>query len=204
MSGAIAVAILALQFVAARNGPTFHDFLLDLLDLAPGIAVADVGAGRGDLALRMAARVGSEGYVYANEISQDRIASIEKARDRLDLANLTVVRGTVSDPLLPASVDRLVMVDVFHHLTAPDEFMKNLVKYLKPQGRLFIAAVLNKRNPHARPKASKAADPCVSDPEATREAVEKAGFVFEKLVMHDDPARNYFWPTSYVLVFRVQ
>ncbi len=199
----IAVAFLAATFTAAQQELPFNDFLLHLLDIRPGMAVADVGAGRGDFAFLMAPRVGAEGHVYANEISRDRIDSIERAKQKSGISNLTVVRGAVDDALLPARVDRLVMVDVYHHLDESFAFMKNLQKYLKPEGRLFVAAVLNKRNPKAPPRKSKGADPCVSDPEETRKAIEKAGFIFEEVVMHDDPARNFFWPTSYVLVFRL-
>jgi len=39
--------------------------------------------------------------------------------------------------------------------------------------------------------------------EETRKAIENAGYVFETLIVHDDPIRNFFYPSSYALVFRV-
>ncbi len=80
-----------------------------------------------------------------------------------------------------------IMVPVFHHLSKPDEFMQNTLQYLKPDGRLVITVVLNKRNPQAKPRTSTQNDPCVSDPEETKRAIEKMGFAFEKVAMHDDP-----------------
>ena len=62
---------------------------------------------------------------------------------------------------------------------------------------------MDRRNPQAKPSTSKTHDPCVSDPDETRKAIEQADFVFETLVLHEDPVRSYFWPTSCALVFRV-
>jgi SAM-dependent methyltransferase len=95
------------------------------------------------------------------------------------------------------------MVDVYHHLEKSAEFLAALRSSLKPGGRLLVAAVVNRRNPQAKPSASKTHDPCVSDPDDTRKAIEATGFVFETLVFHEDPVRSFFWPTSYALVFRV-
>jgi SAM-dependent methyltransferase len=95
-----------------------------------------------------------------------------------------------------------IMVQVFHHLSKPDRFMKNTLQYLKPDGRLVITAVLNKRNPQAKPRTSTQNDPGVSDPVETKRAIEKMGFAFEQVAFHDNPNPRANWPTSYVLIFR--
>ena len=199
----LAIAALAASVVSAQDARPFNDLLLHLLDIHPGMTVAEVGAGRGDFALQMADAVGPKGRVYANEISQENIGQIERAKRERGVSNLTAVLGGEDDARLPGPVDRLVMIDVYHHLAKPAEFMANVRKYLNPGGRLAVAAVVNKRNPQAKPSTSKTHDPCVSDPEDTKKAIEQAGFVFETLVLHEDPVRSYFWPTSYVLIFRL-
>lgn len=197
------VALVAATTAWAQGARPFADLLLQVLDIRSGSTVAEVGAGRGDFAFRMAEAVGPKGRVYANEVAQDNVAQIERAgRDR-GVSNLVAVLGDESDPRLSGPVDRIVMIDVYHHLARPAEFMGNLRKYLNPGGRLAVAAVVNKRNPQAKPSTSKTHDPCVSDPEETKKAIEQAGFVFETLVLHEDPVRSYFWPTSYILVFRL-
>jgi len=196
----LAIAVVVASLAQAQTVQPFHAFLLQLLDVRPGMTVADVGAGRGDFALLLADAVGPNGRVYANEISQDKVDQIEKAKRERGASNVTAVLGEEDDPRLPDKVDYLVMVQVFHHLSMPDVFMRNVARYLKPNGRLVVTAVLNKRNPQAKPRSSPP-DPCVSDPEDTRKAIEKAGFVFEKIVMHDDPNPQATWPTSYALVF---
>lgn len=198
------IAILTWPVGAAQSVSPFHNFLLRLLDIQPGMTVADVGAGGGDLALLLADRVGSKGHVYANEISRDKVRQIERKKLERGAANLTVILGEEGDPRLPAKVDYLVMVKVFHHLSKPDEFMKNTLKYLKPDGRLVVTAVLNRRNPRARPRTSMQNDPCVSDPEETKRAIEKLGFAFERDAFHENPNSQANWPTSYVLIFRAR
>jgi len=196
------IAILSWPVSAAQSVSPFNDFLLRLLEIQPGMTVADVGAGRGDLAMLMAEKVGSKGLVYANEISREKVDQIAKQKKARGVPNLTVILGEEEDPRLPGKVDYLLMVLVFHHLSKPDAFMKNTLKYLKPDGRLVITAVLNKRNPQAKPRTSGQNDPCVSDPEETKRAIEKMGFAFEKIAMYDNPNPKANWPTSYVLIFR--
>ncbi|MBZ5497039.1 MAG: methyltransferase domain-containing protein [Acidobacteriia bacterium] len=200
---ALAVAVLVANLAPAQKATSFHEFLLRLLDIKAGMTVADVGAGRGELAFLLVHEVGPEGEVYANEISREKINQIEKGKRERSLANLTTILGEVEDPRLPEKVDYLVMVKVFHHLSKPDQFMKNAMKYLKPEGRLVITAVLNKRNPQAQPRTFTLNDPCVSDPEVTRKAIEKSGLLFEKIALYNDPNPRASWPTSYALVFRL-
>jgi len=198
----VVVALLVGTLAWAQDAVPFQQVLLQLLDIRPGMVVAEIGAGGGDLAFVMAEQVGAGGRVYANEVAQDKVDAIERGRKSRGLANVVTVLGGEEDPRLPGQVDLVVMVDVYHHIAKPDEFMKKLATHMKPGARLAVAAVVNKRNPQAKPRTSKDVDPCVSDPEETRKAIEKTGFVFEKLVLHEDSKRSFFWPTSYILIFR--
>ncbi len=66
---------------------------------------------------------------------------------------------------------------VHHHLSQPEEFLHNTLKYLKPDGRLVVIAEdINQ----IIPVDKKVTDPCTSNPEETRDAIEKAGYLFEK------------------------
>jgi cyclopropane fatty-acyl-phospholipid synthase-like methyltransferase len=198
----VVLLMVPVGIASAQDRRPFLDLFLTLADVRSGMTVADVGAGNGDFAFRLADAVWPGGRVYANEISADNLAQIERRRQERSLNHVTVVPGGESDPKLPGPVDRITMIDVYHHLAKPVEFLAMLRKALKPGGRLIVAAVVNQRNPEAKPSTSKTHDACVSDPEETRKAIEQAGFVFETLVLHDDPVRSSFWPTSYALVFR--
>ena len=198
----VVLLMVPVGIASAQDRRPFLDVVQALADVRAGMTVADIGAGNGDFAFRLADAVGPLGRVYANEISADKLAQIARRTQERSLDRVTVVPGEESDPKLPGPVDRITMIDVYHHLAKPAEFLATLRKALKPGGRLIVAAVVNRRNPDAKPSTSKTHDACVSDPEETRKAIEQAGFIFETLVLHDDPSRSYFWPTSYALVFR--
>src|SRR6187431_2175794 len=74
---------------------------LDALELKPGMVVADIGAGSGYYASRMAKRVGPTGRVYATDIQQGMIDLLERRIRSEGLSNVTTVLGGMDDPKLP-------------------------------------------------------------------------------------------------------
>jgi precorrin-6B methylase 2 len=113
--------------------------LLTALKIEPGAVVADIGAGSGYLTFRLAERVGPKGKVLAVDIQPEMLALIRKRMKERGVNNIEVVRGTVSDPKLPASaVDLILMVDVYHEFSHPWEMTVAMVKALKPGGRLVF------------------------------------------------------------------
>jgi len=110
-----------------------------LLDLKPGMTVADIGAGSGYYASRMARRVGPTGHVYATDIQPGMIALLDRRIASEGLANMTTVLGTPDDPKLAAnSLDLAIMVDVYHELQDPQVFLQRLKPAFKPGGRLAL------------------------------------------------------------------
>jgi ubiquinone/menaquinone biosynthesis C-methylase UbiE len=111
--------------------------LLKMLDLKPGMVVADVGAGSGYHTFRMAERVGPTGKVYAVDIQKQMLDIIRWRMKRQKVTNVEPVQGTDADPKLPAnSVDLILLVDVYHEFSHPYEMTEGMVKALKPGGRL--------------------------------------------------------------------
>jgi len=115
------------------------DGIATLLAVGPGSTVAEVGAGHGQMAIRMAQRVGPSGHVYASEIDPQRVSEIEqRARDE-GLDNLTVVTATPTDSALPAACcEGIYMIGVYHHLTDPAATDASIFRALKPGGRLLV------------------------------------------------------------------
>jgi SAM-dependent methyltransferase len=113
--------------------------LLQELRLEPGMDVADVGAGTGYYARRMAPLVGPEGKVYAVDVQPEMVAMLREAAARPGLGNIVPVQAGVDDPkLAPGSIDIALMVDVYHELEYPHEVLTRLVQALKPGGRLVF------------------------------------------------------------------
>jgi ubiquinone/menaquinone biosynthesis C-methylase UbiE len=111
--------------------------LLKLLDLKPGMVVADIGAGSGYYSFRLSEKVGAKGKVLAVDIQKEMLDIIRKRMKEDKVENVEPVLGTETDPKLPASgVDLILMVDVYHEFTFPYEMTKAMIKALKPGGRM--------------------------------------------------------------------
>jgi ubiquinone/menaquinone biosynthesis C-methylase UbiE len=112
---------------------------LDLMEIHPGMTVADVGAGTGYMSLRIAKRVGPSGRVYANDIQPEMLDKLESNARRENLDNIETVLGSEADPKLPAGrMDLVLMVDVYHELSRPQEMLQAIRRSLKPDGRLVL------------------------------------------------------------------
>jgi ubiquinone/menaquinone biosynthesis C-methylase UbiE len=115
------------------------DIALDALKLAPGSTVADVGAGSGYMTVRMARRVGPTGKVYANDIQPQMLGLLRQRLDREKIGNVELVLGTYDDPKLPAdTIDLILMVDVYHEFSQPQQMLRHMRSSLKPGGRLVL------------------------------------------------------------------
>lgn len=112
--------------------------LLKELRLATGMQVADIGAGTGWYARRMAPMV-APGRVYAVDVQPQMVAMLERVAAQPGLGNVVPVLGGERDPrLAPGSIDLALMVDVYHELAYPAEMLDALVVALKPGGRLVL------------------------------------------------------------------
>ncbi|WP_101926520.1 MULTISPECIES: class I SAM-dependent methyltransferase [Luteimonas] len=113
--------------------------LLQELALTPGLDVADVGAGTGYHARRIAPLVAPGGMVYAVDVQPQMVAMLTQAAAQPGLDNLMPVQASATDPgLAPDSVDLALMVDVYHELEYPHEVLGALVRALRPGGRLVF------------------------------------------------------------------
>jgi ubiquinone/menaquinone biosynthesis C-methylase UbiE len=111
---------------------------MDALNIAEGSVVADLGAGSGWFTIRLARRVLPNGVVYAEDIQPQMIEAISRRVQRENLPNVRPVLGTANDPRLPAGLDAVLIVDVYHEMEDPVALLKNVVRSLKPQGRIGV------------------------------------------------------------------
>ena len=101
--------------------------------------MADIGAGTGYFTVRLAARVGPAGRVYANDLQAEMLKMLAVQLTRERIANVTPVQGAVDDPKLPArALDLILMVDVYHELSEPQKILRAIGVALKPAGRLVL------------------------------------------------------------------
>jgi ubiquinone/menaquinone biosynthesis C-methylase UbiE len=115
------------------------DVALNVLKIPKGASVADIGAGSGYITVRLAARVGPSGRVFANDVQPQMLNILARRLNNARITNVTLIEGTLDDPRLPpASVDLVLMVDVYHELSQPQAILRHLRDSLKPGGRLVL------------------------------------------------------------------
>jgi predicted methyltransferase len=114
------------------------DWVMDQLGISDGSKVADIGAGGGWFTVRLARRVGPNGVVYAEDIQQQMIESIQRRVKREGLANVKPILGTPADPKLPTGLQAVLMVDTYTQLDDPIPLLKRIAVALSPNGRLGI------------------------------------------------------------------
>ncbi|MBN9517207.1 class I SAM-dependent methyltransferase [bacterium] len=113
--------------------------LIEALAVRPGMVVADVGAGSGYHTFLLAPLVGDRGKVIASDIQPEMLEMMTEKAKKLGVKNVETVRGTETDPKLPADgVDLILMVDVYHEFSHPFEMVEKMVTALKPGGRLVF------------------------------------------------------------------
>lgn len=110
-----------------------------MLAIRPGSTVAEIGAGRGQMAVRIARRVGPSGHVYATEIDPALVGKIRARVVAAGLDNVTVVQATPTDTgLPPGCCDAAYMIGVYHHITEPAATDGSIFRALKPGARLLV------------------------------------------------------------------
>jgi SAM-dependent methyltransferase len=120
------------------NGPELPR-LKHVLALKPGMSVADVGAGNGELTVALATEVGSSGRVYSTDIDPESLEHVRAAVAAARLANVTLVESQARDTRLPANCcDAIVLRRVYHHLTEPAAINASLLRALRPGGVLAV------------------------------------------------------------------
>ncbi len=174
---------------AERDSEENPSRAIQLLALKSGMVVGDIGAGSGYYALRMAELVGPSGKIYANDIQPEMLAILKKRMTKSKSSNVEPVLGTERDSKLPGkSCDVLLMVDVYHELSHPQEMLQNLRAALKDDGRLILLEY-RKEDPYVpiRPEHK------MSLKEAKLE-VEAEGFVLDKVIEE--------LPWQHIFIFR--
>ena len=109
------------------------------MDVRTGATVADVGAGDGFFTSRLASAVGPSGQVFAVDVNDAQIERLRRRLTEQSISNVTVVKGTASDPRLPAgTLDAALIINAYHEMSEHQAMLEKIRSALKPTGRLVI------------------------------------------------------------------
>jgi SAM-dependent methyltransferase len=113
--------------------------VMDMLGIAPGKNVADIGAGSGWFTVRAARRVTGSGTVYAVDINPEAIQYIDQRAKKEQLQNIKTILNQPDDAHLPAaSIDAVLLLKTYHEIADPVALLRNLRSSLKPEARIGI------------------------------------------------------------------
>ncbi|MFB3888996.1 MAG: class I SAM-dependent methyltransferase [Candidatus Bathyarchaeia archaeon] len=150
--------------------------LVEMLEIAATDAVVDFGCGHGFYTAELAKRARE---VVAVDISP---AMLQKARNKATKAGVRNARFLQSDgkriPMADSTVDKVLLVTVYHEVADSETVLKEFRRILKPNGQLIIAEVVRKGIFTAAP---------VQSPEKLKEEIKASGFKLQKRL----PYRSY-------------
>ena len=126
--------------------------VIRLSGVAPGMSVADIGAGEGYYTVRLAPVVGKRGRVLAEDIVPETIEELAQRVHRESLDNVAVILGSPDNPKLPAnSFDRIFLVHMYHEVASPYAFLWHLRGGLKPNGEVIVVDANRPTRRHGTP-----------------------------------------------------
>lgn len=159
--------------------------VIQALALKPDALIADLGAGTGYFAVRLANMV-PKGRVYAVDVEPDMVKYLAERAKREKRENMVAVAGVPDDPRLPEKVDLILLVDVFHHIEERERYFRKVGAALKPGGRIAVID-FRMESPEGPPRAARI------PPQRVIAELKAAGYRLSK--QHD------FLPNQYFLVF---
>jgi len=112
--------------------------LIQNMNIQESDVIADIGAGSGYHSFRMA-KIAQQGLVYAVDIQKEMLQSIERTKSENTIENIKTILGSEKSVNLPEnSIDKVLMVDVYHEFSFPVEMISSIKKALKQTGRIYL------------------------------------------------------------------
>ena len=121
----------------ARDAWQKPDAVIDWLELAPDARVADLGAGTGYFAVRLAKAV-PRGSVVGQDIEASMVEYMTKRFENEGILNATSAKGSAEASGLQGKFDLILVVDVFHHVDEPATYFASIGDLMAPGGRLVV------------------------------------------------------------------
>ncbi|NNJ88324.1 MAG: class I SAM-dependent methyltransferase [Eudoraea sp.] len=112
--------------------------LLLNMDIRTDDVIADIGAGSGYHVFKISPLLHG-GQIYAVDIQEEMLAAINKRKEREQINNISLVKGSEKSVNLPEnSVNKVLMVDVYHELSYPAEMISSIKRAMKSGGKLYL------------------------------------------------------------------
>ena len=175
----------------ARQKP---EELVRAMELKPGMVVADIGTGPGYMLPYLSRAVGEKGRVIAEDIQDDFLAKARTKAESDKLRNVTFIKGSETDPMLPeGGADMALALDSYHHYDYPQKMLAGIRKGLKPGGKLVLVEYYKRKE--AMPNGRALEHIRIDAPDVIKE-IESNGFRVES-------QREHIKDSQYMVTFSV-
>jgi ubiquinone/menaquinone biosynthesis C-methylase UbiE len=136
----------------ARDSAGEFESVVKLADIKPGMFVADIGAGEGYYTVRLSPLIGRKGRVLAQDIVPDTRDNLIRRIQRENIQNVAVTLGEPNNPRLPAgSLDRILLIHMYHEVERPSEFLWHLRDGLERDGSVVVVDADRPTDRHGTP-----------------------------------------------------
>ena len=134
---------------------------LDLSTPVKNEICLDLGSGRGNDVIRLAEKVGPDGFVYGLDITENMIKKAERSAKKLGITNVKFLHSPLEKiPLPDKSVDLVISNCTINHVSDKVKVWSEIYRVLKNGGRFVISDIYS---------AEKVPEKYASDPEAVAE-----------------------------------
>jgi predicted methyltransferase len=160
------------------------DAVIRVLDLRPGMKVADLGPGAGHFTVRLARAVEPDGVVYALDANQRTLDELDIDAAEAAITNLHTARVPRDRLEIPQPVDLLFVSATYHHLPNRSTYFGDARRHLRPDARV---AILESRREGL---LARWLAPHASSPHDVLREMRDAGY---RLIATHDVVRGYWY-----------
>ncbi|MEW7292954.1 class I SAM-dependent methyltransferase [Aquimarina sp. 2304DJ70-9] len=177
--------------------------IFELSEIESGSVVADVGCHEGYLTIHLSKKVGESGKIYAVDVREDRLRTLDEHVKEREIANVTTVLGDYDDPKLPKqSLDAVIVMDTYHEIKEYKTVLAHIKTSLKPKGKIIIIEKLKK---HMRNKSrADQIEAHTLSMSYVRSELKSAGFLISKEINDFGKWENDATKTIWILVGTIQ
>jgi ubiquinone/menaquinone biosynthesis C-methylase UbiE len=112
--------------------------LLQNMNIQDSDNIADIGAGSGYHVFQMAPQA-SKGMIYAVDIQMEMLAAIKERKEEKGIGNVSLIEGSTQSANLPINtIDKVLMVDVYHEFDYPREMLLSIKDALVKDGKIYL------------------------------------------------------------------
>lgn len=113
--------------------------MLTNLGIKTGMTICDMGCGNGFHTLPMAQMTGNKGVVYGVDVQSEMLSFLRERMEEQGIENVIPILGSFHNPRLPTeTIDMILLVDVYHEFSHPEEMLAAMRKSLKPDGVIVL------------------------------------------------------------------